>query len=437
MFEQSSAAPDVDSAYATVTASMARIAAASEAAGLVAVAELALQRREQGRARGLGPEECDEYTADEVGALLQMSRNVARARLFLPLDLFTRRPATLAALTSGQICPMRARRLSEGLAHVSPEVADGVEREALRRAPEQTPAQLTARLTRLVLRADADADERRARAAVRERRCSIRVIGDGTAMLSVIGRTELVVAAWERIDAAARGVVRGSTAETGLPAGRALDQTRADLLLGLLVGDPDSVSAAGVAVTIDVVAPAGTLLGGDEPGELVGYGPIPAHVVRELAEDASWRRWVTAADGTVVSRSTRRYRPSAAMVRLLRARDGTCRFPTCRRRASACDLDHVVPWPAGATDEANLVSLCRHHHRLKHRAGWTVRLSERGDLHWLTPSGVAHVSPAQSLVDIVPTDPAAVDSHRTASGAAVTGCPVDRSTDLDPDPPPF
>ncbi|MFC6851139.1 HNH endonuclease signature motif containing protein [Aquipuribacter hungaricus] len=400
--------PSPDTACMLVAGSMARISAAAEAAGLVAVAELALRRRVEGARHGLGTDESDDYTADEVGALLRMSRQTARARLALGLDLLHRRPATLAALTRGDICLTRARRISEALAQVDDDTARQVEHQALDRAPEQTPAQASARLTRLVLRADADAARRRTQAAVRDRRCSIRVLHDGTALLQVVGRTELVVAAYERIDQAARSILRDTP--TGLDSGdqhagssvptdpgRTLDQTRVDVVLGMLVGDPDTVTAAtGVQVTVDVVAPVGTLLGGDEPGELVGYGPIPA-AVRELAEDAAWRRWVTDTDGTVVARSTRRYRPSTAMVQLLRARDGTCRFPTCRRRASACDLDHVVPWPAGQTSTDNLAVLGRHHHRLKHRAGWSVRLDPDGTLHWRTPAGIDHVSPGRRL----------------------------------------
>ncbi len=435
-----------ETACTAVATSMARIASAAEAAGLVAVAELALRRRAEGVRRGLSADECDGYSADEVGVLLQMSRPAARARLALALDLFQHRPATLAALTRGDICLVRARRMSEALSVLPQETADAVEVDALRRAPEQTPAQLTARLSRLVVRADADAARRRTEAAVRERRCSVRVLHDGTALLQVLGRTELVVAAFERIDEVARSVLRGGDGHAdgpdgatgegpdGAPSatspGRALDQTRADVLLGLLVGDPDTVSGAvGVSVTLDVVAPAGTLLGGDAPGELVGYGPLGPDVVRELAEDAAWRRWVTDADGTVLQRVSRRYRPGRAMVDLLRARDGTCRFPTCRRRASACDIDHVVPWPAGPTAVGNLVVLCRHHHRLKHRGGWQVRQDPDGTLRWCSPSGHEHVSRPRRLDDVLPAPPTAAVPDPPPRGRD--------AADLSIDPPPF
>jgi hypothetical protein len=171
------------------------------------------------------------------------------------------------------------------------------------------------------------------------------------------------------------------------------------------------------------------LAGGDEPGELIGYGPIPAPLTRALAADAQWSRWsadpttghVTGTGGTGPSdtsdtsdrgaaqdsrdfrgadgqderrrpdRSTRRrYRPSAAVADLVRARDHRCRFPTCRRPAQLCDLDHVTPYPGGPTHPCNLASECRLHHLLKHRGGFTLQITPDGTTTWTTPTGHQH-----------------------------------------------
>ncbi len=85
----------------------------------------------------------------------------------------------------------------------------------------------------------------------------------------------------------------------------------------------------------------------------------------------------------------KRYRPSAALDRAVRARDVTCRFPGCRRSADSAgtDLDHTIPWPDGPTSAANLAVLCRRHHRLKHTAGWNVNLDPTGVMTWTTPTG--------------------------------------------------
>src|SRR5262249_8229146 len=59
------------------------------------------------------------------------------------------------------------------------------------------------------------------------------------------------------------------------------------------------------------------------------------------------------------------YRPSTNLARFVRARDLTCRFPGCSAPAEFCDIDHVIPYPIGATHASNLACLCRKHHLLK------------------------------------------------------------------------
>ena len=61
-------------------------------------------------------------------------------------------------------------------------------------------------------------------------------------------------------------------------------------------------------------------------------------------------------------------------------RDETCRFPLCRRRAEACDLDHVKAWEeGGSTSASNLAHLCRMHHRLKHAGSWSVQVADENE----------------------------------------------------------
>lgn len=93
------------------------------------------------------------------------------------------------------------------------------------------------------------------------------------------------------------------------------------------------------------------------------------------------------------------YRPTAETVRHVIARDGHCAFPSCRMPAHRCDLDHVQPFdhhaPAtgGPTTPGNLIPLCRRHHLLKHRAGWTVeRDPATGHTNWTAPTGHAYTN---------------------------------------------
>jgi hypothetical protein len=86
-----------------------------------------------------------------------------------------------------------------------------------------------------------------------------------------------------------------------------------------------------------------------------------------------------------VGRKTRRISP--ALRRALRARDGGCRYPGCRRRRNL-NAHHIRHWAdGGPTDLANLVLLCRRHHMLLHEAGYALAGAPSGPLTWLRPDG--------------------------------------------------
>ena len=72
--------------------------------------------------------------------------------------------------------------------------------------------------------------------------------------------------------------------------------------------------------------------------------------------------------------------PNRAMRRALDIRDAGCVFPGCDAPTGWCDAHHVVEYDAddGETVIGNLALLCRHHHGIIHRTGWSMRLSEPG-----------------------------------------------------------
>jgi hypothetical protein len=80
---------------------------------------------------------------------------------------------------------------------------------------------------------------------------------------------------------------------------------------------------------------------------------------------------------------------SPAQRKALAIRDGGCTFPGCEHPAMWTDAHHVTAWEhGGRTDLDQLVSLCRRHHGIAHRAGWVLTLGDDGWTRWTTPSGV-------------------------------------------------
>lgn len=141
-----------------------------------------------------------------------------------------------------------------------------------------------------------------------------------------------------------------------------------------------------VSLTIDLP----TLLGlADNPGELQGYGPIPASVARELAADGKWRRFITdPTSGNLLDCGRETYIPPQHLVDFLMARDRTCRFPGCAQPGYRTDIDHAIPWDEGGeTSPSNLGLLCRRHHQMKTHGGWRVKSFEDGSCEWLSPRG--------------------------------------------------
>ena len=77
-----------------------------------------------------------------------------------------------------------------------------------------------------------------------------------------------------------------------------------------------------------------------------------------------------------------------AQRRALAVRDRGCVFPGCDRPPGWCDAHHIQLFDAGGhTDLPNLVLLCRHHHGVTHRRGWSLQVHGDGAPIWTTPSG--------------------------------------------------
>jgi hypothetical protein len=227
---------------------------------------------------------------------------------------------------------------------------------------------------------------------------------------------------------------------------RTRDQRRADALVQIgidaLTGTCPTcqrdtagrVGAGRIHPVVQVTVALSTLLGLDaQPGELDGHGPIPAEQARHLAADSSgtWRRLVTDELGRLVDYGRTTYRPPADLERHIIARDRTCRFPSCNRRACTCELDHIIAWKSGGpTNDANMAALCCRHHHVKHDHGWPLKRLPDGSIEWTSPTGHTYLVAANTY----PVDTTMAQVNLPAGEHPATNTDPDPPA---PDEPPF
>jgi len=126
--------------------------------------------------------------------------------------------------------------------------------------------------------------------------------------------------------------------------------------------------------------------------ELEHHGLIDVETVQRIACDATVVVAVDDTLGHTMYEGRARRFPSGAQRREIFRRDRHCRFPGCRNVAFAI-VHHIVPWkPGGGTDLPNLVLLCRRHHGVVHRKGWSLSGNANQELSIETPAGRVMVS---------------------------------------------
>jgi hypothetical protein len=100
---------------------------------------------------------------------------------------------------------------------------------------------------------------------------------------------------------------------------------------------------------------------------------FPASDLAAAACDCTVHRVIVNPLGTIVDYGRAARVVPASMFRALVTRDKGCRHPGCDRPAAWCDAHHIIEWHRGGrTDLANMLLLCRRHHRLIHTPGWSL-----------------------------------------------------------------
>ncbi|MHA0285912.1 DUF222 domain-containing protein [Mycobacterium sp. C3-094] len=423
----------VEADLVEVMTSSAAAAARAEAMRLAAIAELWRRRRRPERERWV----CADWdaAAAEIGAALGISAGRASVQMDLAVALRDRFPRLGALLADGQVSLDVVRAVVSRTALVldpsTLRLLDNHFADAVAGWGVLSQKKLDAAIDVWIETYDPDA-VRRVRDRSRDRSFTIGDRHDGSGITEVYGRLATPDAA---LLATRLAMMIASVCEHDP---RTRDQKRADSIGAIAAGAtaltcrcarPDCAAAQvddgrATSITVTVIADQASLDAQPDP-ELHGEAPpptytprnttpaeaaepaqptkpittqprraalivgpgggiVPAPLLAELIAHGATVRVVGATDGL----ATAGYRPSTALDRFVRSRDLTCRFPGCDRPATHADIDHTVPYPAGATHPANTKCYCRQHHLLKtFWEGWAERQTPDGRLHLISPTG--------------------------------------------------
>ncbi|WP_323959108.1 DUF222 domain-containing protein [Arthrobacter sp. JZ12] len=367
---------------------------AQEAKLLARISELTVASfTGQGYARPVAEERGESLTAAEVGTVLRVPEGSAGKLVEQAKLLVNFFPATVEALQLGRISRRHAVTVAQECCGVPEHEVPGFEEQLLEIARTTTVPKLGHRARRLRERLHPEALGVRREKKARERCVMVEPDRDGMAWLSAYLPAEAAYGIAHRLDTTARTLQRPDEDRT-------LGQLRADVFADLLThtcatdptvtadgtaGRTDRLSEGyrGIRARVFVTVPVMTLLGGDQPAELDGYGPIDGETARRLAGHApSFTRLLTHPEtGVVLSVGRTRYRPPKDLQDWVRVRDRTCRHPGCNRLAAGCEIDHTIPWHQGGHTRAdNLAALCKRHHMFKSEGLWHYTQSTEGTI---------------------------------------------------------
>ena len=369
---------------------------------------------------------------EDISTALRLAPATAQSRIDVARTLINSLPGTCSALATGEISAAHATVIARETAQM---IRDGAAESTISQLEEgaisysefHTPGQVASHLRSKIAQLAPEEFEERVVRAQSLRRVSCINESDGMSTIIAIlpaADAQIVMHSIEsfilrqnqqyqeqgnqsqKIQNQEGGDQNFSQGFDRLSEYRALtaDQKRADALTAIcstVLSDlSTTVAAHRRALTINVTIDLPTLLGlAENPGQLAGYGAIPASVARHLASDSRWRRFITEPQsGNLLDLGRESYDPSQQLKDFLIARDRTCRFPGCRRSALLSDLDHAQSWErGGATSPENIGALCRRHHRLKTHDGWEISSYPDGSCTWRSPLGKEFFTPARSI----------------------------------------
>jgi hypothetical protein len=338
--------------------------------------------------------------ADQLALACRVSPAEGSRRLRVARALFAGRPAelpaTAALLRDGRISAYVAGLVVSETRHLDPDQRRAVDQQLAGELAGCGPRKAAMLARRHAYQADPRGYVQRGRTARSDRRVGLRPAPDTMAVLTGFLPVEQGVACL-----AALRAHTDTVKNTGDP--RTRDQIMADTLVERVTGQ---AAATDVNAEVAIVIPVDALTHPDrgQTAEVVGHGPIPAGLAKEVLAGSRGRRWwrrlFTAAHGGVVGGDPTRRRFDGTLAAIIGYRDGgRCREPFCD--APARQIDHIVPHRAGGpTTITNGRATCVRSNQVREMPGWAVRLVHDGTgdqphtVATTTPTGHTYTSRA-------------------------------------------
>ena len=352
----------------------------------------------------------DDEEREDVATALRLSPTTAQSRIDVARVLVGHLPNTISALSTGEISVAHATVIARETATaikngLSPESVFRVEQTALAHAEFHTPGQVASKVKTTIAKLAPEDFEELVDRARDSRRVTFYPEADGMATVIAILPAEDAQTVMKSIEAYILKQDAQDAAEWSV---LSADMKRADALTAIasqaLASMANDVQPHRRPITISVAIDLATLMGlAENPGQLAGYGAIPASVARRLAADGNWQRFVSdPTTGNLLDFGREKYTPPQELVDYLLARDRVCRFPGCRRTGQSSDIDHAHSWETGGeTNPANLGLLCRRHHRMKTHGGWSLESNPDGSCTWKSPKGKTFFVPSRPFLEAV------------------------------------
>lgn len=321
----------------------------------------------------------------EVAVAAGVSVITAQGLMSDAWQLVTHNPATLAALRAGDVQPWVARTIAAETGLIEdPRLRTLADRVIAEEAVDVLPGKARTLAQRRVLEVDPDAAARRAETARRE--AHVTAHSDTPGVGTLTARMEA-----ERVAACADALRAEATARKAAGTPGRLGQLMCQVLFERLTG---AEQVTDLKAQISVVMTDTTLFGHDDtPANLLGHGPLPAHVARMLAtHDNAWlRRFYTdPIDGAVTAADTRRRKFDGSLRAVATVRDQHCRGINCAAPITEHDHieDHADGGPTSFGNDQGLSGGC---HAAKSHPQMTVRKDRDTCVTtWRTPSGLVH-----------------------------------------------